>query len=162
MIITSLSNPVWRDTSLNLRVVRDGERFEARWPVPGLNNESGAPDFTTAQDAIDYAEHVGKAIRFQRELAHEQALREHARRAEKVTTIDLVLKDAVGCSWSLVGPDLYVPTQWLVSDNPIPDSWHWTRAKLDKFDGPVTVEHSIQVRGELLATAPYPPEPRHG
>jgi hypothetical protein len=152
-VITALTNPVWRDTGVNVEVYGGNGRYDVRWPT--LSGTSGAPDFTTRTDAFRYAQHVAKAMRATRNIAHGTALREQARRAAtRTTTIDLVLRDAVGCMWSLVGPDLYVPAQWVASGR-FPDSERLTRLEVEKYDGPITVVHSIEIKGELV-TAPYP------
>jgi hypothetical protein len=147
-----MNDPIWHDTGVNVKVVAEGGRFEVRWPV--LGGDSVSHTHTGRTDAISYAEYVAKSMRFQREVAHAQALREWCA-PTRTTTLDLVLRDAVGCMWSLVGPDLYVPAQWVAS-GPFPDSERLTRLEVEKYDGPITVVHSIEIKGELV-TAPYAP-----
>lgn len=140
-VITALTNPIWRDASVNVEVHGGNGRYEVRWPTP--SGTSGAPDLTTHADAIRYAEVVARAIRFTRNVAHETALREDPTRT---TTIDLVLLDSFGVYWVRVAPDRYTTNYALH----MPESG-WTRAEVELHSGAVTVLHSIEIRGEVVA-----------
>lgn len=140
-VITSLTNPVWRDTAVNVEVHGGNGRYVVQWPTE--QGMAGAPDFTMFQQAVDYATAVSKAIRLRRELAHERALKQNS---AKTTTIDLVLVDSFGAYWVRVAPDRYTTNYALH----VPESG-WTRAEVEKHSGIATVLHSIEIRGEVVA-----------
>lgn len=140
-IIASLTNPIWQDTGVNVRVVEDAGRYEVRYPL--ISGETGIPDFTTPSDAIGYAEHVARTLRFTRNVAHGTAEKEAARRRIGVTTLDLVLNDSEGRLWVRTAADEYRLQGALRSG-----TLSLSRATLDAMYGPTTVEHSIDIKGE--------------
>lgn len=141
---------IWEDPSLNVRVLGGNGRFEIRYPL--IEGETGIPDFTTRADAIRYAERVADSIRLQRRLAHDRALKEEARRAAaRTTTVDLVLRDATARRWVMVAPNAYIPADWVKRGRPFQDFTRRTRAQIEVLYGPVRVEHSIEIRGEVVA-----------
>jgi hypothetical protein len=139
--LTGAPTMIWEDAAVSVRVFIDHGRFAIEYPLKTGN--AGIPDFTTRADAISYAEHVAKTIRFQRKLSHETALKEEARRAaSRTATIDLVLQDREGDLWVSVGGGFYT------LPGPGPD---YSREYIENRFGPVTVERSITIRGEVVA-----------
>lgn len=145
-IIASLTNPIWQDTGVNVRVVEDAGRYEVRYPL--ISGETGIPDFTTPSDAIGYAEHVARTLRFTRNVAHGTAEKEDARRTVKTTRLDLVLRDATATRWVLVAPGLYALADWIKRGRPFKDFTRRTREQIEERYGATTVEHSIEIKGE--------------
>jgi hypothetical protein len=150
----------WIDHGVSVSISGSNGRYAVRYPTqPGTGV---APDFTVREEALDYAAAIARAIRFQREVTHGAALQMDAERKPepKATTLELVLRDSTTTRWVLIGPGLYILADWIKRGRPFHDSLRRPRAYIEEKYGPVTVEHSIEIKGEL-ATAPYPSEVRN-
>lgn len=146
----------WIDHGVSVSIHRSNGYFEVRWPIQSGTN--GASGFTAREEALDCAATIARVIRFRREMAHGAALRMDADRKPepKATTLELVLRDSTATRWVLVAPGLYILADWITRGRPFYDSLRRPRAYIEEKYGPITVEHSIEIKGEL-ATAPYPP-----
>jgi hypothetical protein len=150
----------WIDHGVSVSIHRGHGGYEVCWPI--RSGTTGASGFTARKEALDYAEFAARGIRFLREVAHGAALQMDAERKPepKATTLELVLRDSTTTRWVLIGPGLYILADWIKRGRPFHDSLRRPRAYIEEKYGPVTVEHSIEIKGEL-ATAPYPSEVRN-
>lgn len=147
----------WIDHGVSVSISGSNGRYEVCYPIQ--SGTGAAPDFTVREEALDYAAAIARAIRFQREVAHGAALQMDAKREPepKTITLDLVLRDSTAAGWVLVAPGLYILADWIKRGRPFRDSQRRTRAYIEENYGTITVEHSIEIKGEP-ATAPYSPE----
>lgn len=133
---------IFQDKGVNVWAQRYGDRYEVFWPTP--KGHGANPDFTVEQDARRYAEGVAKAIKSIRDAAHGVALRENAARGARV--IDLVLRDAHGGAWVCVGLDRYELADTVQAEPRYADRFARSRVNIERNYGPLTVEHSMEVR----------------